>query len=168
MCCHNSENLSQEMETNRPWNWTLIVPETIKMMMVRPLMTNFKMIVRADCIISTCNPFSLSIKVLAPWLLGVKWRSQPLDRVHPTPTFPQLPASNIKQTFISTNVASLLAFEWQATRLGFPPKNKQTNKQTNKQKTPIDQLAKNWERVSNQRISGSVSVIRAPCQSDIM
>ena len=36
--------------------------------------------------------------------------SQPLDRCPPPPQ-PQLPASEIKQTFLSTNLASLLAFE---------------------------------------------------------
>ena len=39
-------------------------------------------------------------------------RSQPLDRhLSPSPG-PQLPSSEIKQTFVSTNVAFLLAFEW--------------------------------------------------------
>ena len=37
------------MGTNQPWNWTLTVLKTIKMTLVRPPMTNFKMTVRADC-----------------------------------------------------------------------------------------------------------------------
>ena len=42
----------REMETNRLWNWRLIVPKTIKTMLVRPLVTNFKKTVRADCAVS--------------------------------------------------------------------------------------------------------------------
>ena len=56
------------MGTNRPWNWGLAVLKTIKMMQDIPLMTNFKMTVRADCVISAYNPLPLSIKALAPWL----------------------------------------------------------------------------------------------------
>ena len=76
------------METNRPWNWRLIVPNTIKMTLVRPPMTNFKMTVRADCAVSACSPLTVSIKTFAPWLSG-----PPLSKgvslwtgVHPPPT----------------------------------------------------------------------------------
>ena len=55
------------MGTNRPWNWGLAVLKTIKMIWDRPPMTNFKMTVRADCVVSVYNPL-LSIKALAPWL----------------------------------------------------------------------------------------------------
>ena len=34
----------------------------------------------------------------------------------PAATCPQLPASEIKQTFLSTNLAYLWAFEWRAAR----------------------------------------------------
>ena len=37
------------MGTNGPWNWRLTVSKTIKMMLVRPLMINLKMTIRADC-----------------------------------------------------------------------------------------------------------------------
>ena len=56
------------METNRPWNWRLTVLKTIKMLLIRPSMTNFKMIVRADCAVSACSPLPPSIKALAHWL----------------------------------------------------------------------------------------------------
>ena len=75
-------------------------------MLVRPPMTNFKMPARADCAVSARNPLPLSIKSLAHWVsLG---ESQPLDRSLPSPW---LLASKIKQTFLSTSLASLLAFE---------------------------------------------------------
>ena len=56
------------MGVNWPWNWRLTVVKTIKMMLVRPRMTNFKMTVRADCAVSACSTNPLSIKALAHWL----------------------------------------------------------------------------------------------------
>ena len=38
------------MGTNGLWNWRLTVSKTIKMILVRPLMINLKMTVRADCV----------------------------------------------------------------------------------------------------------------------
>ena len=67
---HNSENWPQENGTNQPWNWRLTVPKTIKMLLVRSQMINFKMSVRADHAVSTCSPNRLSTKALAHWL----WR----------------------------------------------------------------------------------------------
>ena len=53
-------------------------------MLVRPPMTNFKMTVRADCVVSACSPLPLATKALAPWLsrVGGSW---PLDRSPPSP-----------------------------------------------------------------------------------
>ena len=80
------------------------------MTLVRPLMTNFKMTVKADCTVLACNPLLLSIKALSLWLLGGKGKFQPLYR-HP-PSLLWWLASKIKQTFFSTKMASLMAFEW--------------------------------------------------------
>ena len=55
------------MEIIQSWNWRLIVPKTIKMTLVRPPMTNFKMI-RADCAVSSGSPLPQLIKALAHWL----------------------------------------------------------------------------------------------------
>ena len=72
------------MATNRPWNWRLTVLKTIKKKKSRPLITNFKMTVRADCAVSACSPLPPSINVLAHWLsVG---GSQPLDRGPPSPS----------------------------------------------------------------------------------
>ena len=79
--CHNSENLPQEMETNWPWNWRLTVLKIIKMMLVRPLITNFKLTVRTDCCFFMKPPLSAYIK--ASWLSVA--RSWPLDRSPPLP-----------------------------------------------------------------------------------
>ena len=59
-------------------------------------------------------PLSLSIKCSHPLL----WTDVSLwtDVCHPPPT-PQLLASEIKQSFLSTSLACLLAFEQQAARL---------------------------------------------------
>ena len=83
-----------KMGTNGPWNWRLIVPKTIKIMLVRPLMTNFKMTIRADCAVSTCSPLFVSIKHLSPIVSGGEvglW----------TGICPpcQLPTSKIKKNF---------------------------------------------------------------------
>ena len=81
-------------------------------MLVRPLMTDSKMTVREDCAVSACNPFPHSIyKSSHPLLVGAG--SQSLDR-YPPPSPSQLAASEIKQTFLSTNLACLLTFEGQA------------------------------------------------------
>ena len=98
------------METNQTQNWRLTVLETIKMMLVRPVMTNFKRTVRADYTVSACSPLPQPIKVLAHWLSveGVSlWTGVPTQP-------PWMPASQIKQTLLSTNLVSLLAFERRA------------------------------------------------------
>ena len=85
------------MGTNQPWNWRLTVLKTIKMMLVKPPMTNFKMTVRADWAVSARSPFSPAIKTLPHWLsvAGVGlWTG-----VRPSPW---LLASKIKQTLLST------------------------------------------------------------------
>ena len=53
------------------------------MTLVRPLMTNFKMTVTAECTISACSPFLLAIKTLTLDCQG--WGESPLDRcpLHP-------------------------------------------------------------------------------------
>lgn len=69
-------------------------------------MTYFKRTVRTDYAVCAGSPLPPPAKALAHWLMveGVSlWTG-----VHPPP---QLPASEIKQTFLSTNVASLLALE---------------------------------------------------------
>ena len=93
------------METNRPWNWRLTVPKIIEMTLVRPLMANFRMTVRADCAVPARSPLPLSVKALAPWLSGA-W-SRPLDRCLPSPAPAPLLASEIKQRFLSYQHLSL-------------------------------------------------------------
>ena len=85
------------------------------MMVVRPRMTNFKMTVRADCAVSACNPLPRSIKALAHWLAvgGAAF-------VQESAYTPRFPASKIKQAFLSTSLASLLAFEQRAAGPTFP------------------------------------------------
>ena len=70
------------MGTNGPWNWRLTVPQTVKMMLIRPLTTNLKMTVRDGHAVSACNSPSptLSTKALTPCLSwGLEGRSRPLD-----------------------------------------------------------------------------------------
>ena len=99
--CHNSENLPQEMETNGPWDWRLTVLKIIKMMLVRPLITNFKLTVRTDCCFCMKPPLSAYIK--PP---GCQWRGAGLwTGVHPSPV-----------AVLSANLASLQAFERQVAR----------------------------------------------------
>ena len=83
-------------------NWRLAVPKTTKMMLLGPLMASF----RDDCAVSACStPPHLSIRAVSPCLSAREagsWLSA------------QLPASEIRQTFLSTNLACLLASEWRA------------------------------------------------------
>ena len=59
------------MGTSVPRNWRLTnCPETTKMMLGRPLMTNLKMTVTDDCAVSTCNPPDSVYKSSHPLLVG--------------------------------------------------------------------------------------------------
>ena len=78
------------MGTNRSWNWKLSVLKTVKVMLVRPLMTNFKVTVRADCAVSECSPLSQPTKALSNPLI-VSGGSHPSDRCLPSPTGCQNP-----------------------------------------------------------------------------
>ena len=83
----------------------------IKMTLIRRLMTNFKRTVRANCAVSVGSLLPLSIRALAPWLSGLGEREVGLwTEVCPLPSC----WLEIKQTFLSTKLASLLAFEWWA------------------------------------------------------
>ena len=90
------------------------------MILVRPLMTNLKITVRDDCVVSACSsPHHHSIyKCPHPLLVGRQGEESAFGL---TPTtlshhHPQLQASGIKQTFLSTNLAYLLAFEQRSAR----------------------------------------------------
>ena len=97
------------METRQPGDWRLTIPKSNMMTVVRSPVTNFKITVEADCDVSVCSPLPLSIKVLAHWCQWwVEGGGTPSDRCPPSPH--QLPASKIKQTFLSTSLASSLAF----------------------------------------------------------
>ena len=79
------------------------------------------MIVRADYAVSACSPPlhqrpTLSINVLTPCLLEAG--SRPSDRCLPPSLLYhcQLPASEMKQTFLSTNLSCLLAFKQQSSQ----------------------------------------------------
>ena len=118
------------------------------MTLARPLMTNMKMTIRADCAVSACSPFLLSIKhsclqnpmdggarqatvhgvaksrtrlndftytsVYKP--LAASLEESAFEQTSAPHPRPQLPASEIKQTFLSANSACLLAFEQRAAR----------------------------------------------------
>ena len=99
------------MGTSAPRNWRLTnCPETTKMVWGRPLMTNWRWLLQMTVLFLHVTPPTLSTKALTPCLL--ERGSWPLDGY--PPASPQLLASEIKQTFLSTNLACLVAFEWQA------------------------------------------------------
>ena len=81
-------------------------------MLVRPLMTNLKMTV----LFLHVAHLSHSVYKSSHPLLG-EWAAEGVglwtDVCHPPH---KLPASDINQTFLSANLARLLAFEWQAAR----------------------------------------------------
>ena len=82
-------------------------------MLARPLMANLKIIVRDDHAVPACRhpPTSVYESSCNPWLS--EWGgNRPLDRCPPPSPLPtHLLASEIKQTFLSTNLACLLTFE---------------------------------------------------------
>ena len=79
-------------------------------------MTSFKMTAGADCAFLHVDP-SLCCKGSFPLIVsGGSW---PLDTSAPLPPNPELLASEIKQTFLSINLASLLAFERKASDPSF-------------------------------------------------
>ena len=81
-------------------------------MLVRRPMTNFKMTVKAECAVLTCSTFPPSIKALVLWLSVAD--SQLLNMslpFLPTPPYPWKLPSKIKQTSLSTNLASFLTLE---------------------------------------------------------
>ena len=74
-------------------------------------MTHLKKTVRDDCAVSVYSPPPLlSIKALAPLVAseGGELAFGQMSVILPS----QLLASEIKQTFLSTNLACLVAFEW--------------------------------------------------------
>ena len=71
------------------------------MMLVRPPMTNLKMTVRADCAVPAYGPLLLSITPFAP--LVASWEELAFEKM--PALLPELLASEIKQTFLSTNLA---------------------------------------------------------------
>ena len=78
-------------------------------MLVRPSVTNLKMTVRADCAASTCSPLLLSVKAPAPLMAsgGGGGGESAFGQMSALPS--QLPASEIKETFLPTNLDCLLA-----------------------------------------------------------
>ena len=71
-----------------------------------------KMTVTDDCAVSACNPPPLFIKALTLHVAGRKSAFGQMSATLPL----WFPASEIKQTFLSIDLASLLASEWQAAR----------------------------------------------------
>ena len=98
----------KEIGKNQPWTW---LSKTIKMMLVRLPMTDLKITVRADYAASVCSTLPLSGGA------GLWTDICPVPQ-HP-PTLSWLQTSRIDQSFPSTNLASLLAFEQQVTNPAF-------------------------------------------------
>ena len=76
--CHNSKNWPQR---NENWRWT--VPKTIRLALVRPLIIDFKMTIRADCPGSACSPLPQPINALTHWLSG-GWVCLGQESIFPT------------------------------------------------------------------------------------
>ena len=88
-------------------NWNNIYLKQLRWSWSEHCMTNFKMTIRAYCVVSTCSP-PISMKVLAHWLsVG----AVSLRQESTFPTHPQLLTSEINEAFLSTSLASVLALE---------------------------------------------------------
>lgn len=97
------------------------------MALVRPPMTNSRKTARADCAVPAGSPSFCLWRLQPHWFpqwgsgdSAFVWTSTSL---HPTQSL----ASEIKQTFLSTNLACLLASEWGAARPTHPFSNNFTN-----------------------------------------
>ena len=104
MASRNANIWVLELKTN--------VHKTVKMTRIRPLMTILKMTVRADCAVSS---YSTTITYVYKGSGPTGWSGggAGFGSMSATPTA-QLPESEIKQTFLSTNLAWLLALKWRA------------------------------------------------------
>ena len=103
--CHNSENWPQAIwEQTDPGAEEWLYLKQSEWHLSDHHTTNFKIMVRADYTVFARAPFPVyksSCPLIGQWRQG----SRPLNH---------LPVSEIKQTFLSTNPASLLAFEQRA------------------------------------------------------
>ena len=110
----------EEMGANRPWYWRVNVLKTIKMALVRPLMPDFKVAIKADGDVLHVAPppthsWNSPLKALTHWLAMECWLLGPSL---PSPWLPASRKEKKKQDFLSTNLASqVLAFQQWAARL---------------------------------------------------
>ena len=114
------------MGTNLPWNLRLTVPKTIKVMLVRPLMTDFKMTVRADRALSACSPRPQPIQ---PYTLTVRGRGGWSAFGQALFPLPHIASIQIKQTFPSTNISLSGLFNSEQLNPTFGYKGKQSPQQ---------------------------------------
>ena len=91
------------------WNWRLTVPKTAKRMLVRQLMTNLSWLC-CFCMQPLPSAYKSSHALLVRRGVSL-WTDVYPSHPSSTPSTPhQCLASEIKQTFLSTNLAYLLAF----------------------------------------------------------
>ena len=105
--CHNSENWLKEMEIKGPWIWRLTVPKTTKTTLVRdywwPLWRWLSELTVQFLHIAPTSVYKSSCPTGCQWVLvGGKSAFGPTSNLHHDP---QLPASEIKRTFLFTNLA---------------------------------------------------------------
>ena len=92
--CHNSENWLRRNGNKLPLELKAAL-KTIKMTLIRALMANFRMTIRADCEVSAWAPSPI-LKSSARWLVGVE---SAFGQKLPS----RLQALEIKRTLLSTN-----------------------------------------------------------------
>ena len=123
--CHRSKHWPQEIETDWLLNWRLSVFKTIKMT-DQNTHDQFQEIIRADYTVSTGRHSRLWKLMLTDCELWGEGESA-LDRHLPTPW---LPASKIKQTSFSTNLASFWVMNSQAPHSVAVPASKEKGRRT--------------------------------------
>lgn len=134
----------KEMQRQTVWNWGLGIATTIKMRLTRPLMTSLD-----GCVVSACSPSPPSIKALTPDCLGsgVGFWTEVLHHYTPGCWL------KIKQTFLSTNLASLSALsgeqldptlDYTPTNLPLPRKQKDQLAQSYKASKSLDPVMDSW------------------------
>ena len=104
--CYNPKNWPKDVGTNWSLKWRLSTLKTIKMALIRPPRTKFKMIVRVDCAVSAFRSLPQPIKSLAH-SLSVVVVELLLDRSSP---FPQVAGIQNRANFPFHQSGSLIGF----------------------------------------------------------
>ena len=106
------------MGENQPQNRWLTVLKTVKMILVRPSITSFKMTVMSDCAVSAWSPLTQPVRAIAPWLSvgGVSlWTAVYSTSPHQNKYFPFHQPGFFNSFLAASGQTPLLVTKWTMT-----------------------------------------------------